>query len=92
MRAPVRMAWAISLLICLVAMLLVPGMTALMVPSHATGKRVVRLVSAHLLLTLASASVYRWLLRVPSVSWASLWQVLQGSGPDLLEQTCVLRC
>ncbi|MGZ3437799.1 MAG: hypothetical protein ACXU9O_16125 [Gemmatimonadaceae bacterium] len=92
MRAPVRIAWAISLLICLVALLLVPGMTALMVRSHATGKQVVRLVSAHFVLTLASASVYRWLLRAPLIRWRSLLLVVHGLGGDLLEQTCILRC
>jgi hypothetical protein len=85
------MAWAISLLICLVAMLLVPGMTALMVRSHTTGKQVVRLVNAHFLLTLASASVYRWML-TPSAQWAGLRQVVHGSVSDLLGQTCVMRC
>ena len=92
MRTPIRMAWAISLLVCLVALLLVPGMTTLMVRSHTTGKQIVRLVGAQFLLVLATASVYRFMLRPPSLRWASLWQVVHGPGGDLLEQTCVLRC
>jgi len=92
MRAPVRVAWAISLLVCMVAILLMPGMASLVVRTHATGKHMVRLVGAHLQMTLASASEYRWLLRAPSVRWSSLRQVIHGFGPDLLDQTCVLRC
>jgi len=91
MRAQVRVAWAIGLLVCLVAILLMPGMTSV-VRSHATGKHMVRLLSVHSLLTLASASAYRGTLRASELRLSNLWRVVRGSGPDLLRQTCVLRC
>ncbi|HVZ18953.1 MAG TPA: hypothetical protein VG897_17685 [Terriglobales bacterium] len=92
MRTPFRIAWAISLLICLVALLVVPGMTTLIVRSHTSGKQVVRLLGAQMVLTLALALAYRWILRPPSARWSSLPQGIHGLGWDLLEQTCVLRC
>ena len=91
MRAPIRTAWAIGLLLALVAVLLIPGMTTLVMRTHATGKQMVRLVGAPLM-TLALASDYRWLLRAPSLRLASIWQVQHGFRPDLLDQPDVLRC
>jgi hypothetical protein len=91
MRAPIRVVWAISLLVCLLALLLVPGLTTVVVRSHATGKQMVRLVNVHVLLALASGANYRSLLRPPTVGWSALSQLLQGSRSNLLE-TCVLRC
>lgn len=92
MRAPVRTAWAVGLLLALIAVLLMPGMTSLVVRTHATGKHLVRLVGTHLVMTLASASDYRWLLKAPSIRLANLWQVQHGFRPDLLGHTCILRC
>ena len=92
MRAPVRTAWAVGLLLALVAVLLMPGMTTLVVRTHATGKHMVRLVGSHLVMTLASASDYRWALRAPSIHLANLWQVQNGFRPDLLDHSFVLRC
>jgi len=93
MRSRVRVAWAISLLVCLLAILLMPGMTTvLVVRSHATGKHMVRLVNAHSQMTLSASSVYRNVLRPPAVVSSSSRQVVHGPGPAMLEKTCVLRC
>ena len=89
MRTPARVAWAISLLFCLVAILLMPGATTV-VRTH--GKHTVRLITAHSLLIMASALVDSELLRPPVVDWASRWQALSGSASQLLLESCVLRC
>jgi hypothetical protein len=90
MRTPTRVVWAISLLFCVVAILLIPGSTSIVVRSH--GKQLVRVVSSLSLLTLASVVVYRDLLRPPAAHWLARWQAFRGSGPNLLHETCVLRC
>lgn len=90
MRTPARVVWAISLLFCLVAILLLPGMATHVVRNH--GKHSVRLVTTHSLLTMASVLVYRELLRPPVVHWAARWQEMSGTGSQLLHETCVLRC
>jgi hypothetical protein len=92
MRTSFRIAWAVSLLVCLLAMLLMPSVMTVVMRSNATGKQMVRLVSVQMLLALASAAIYRSLLRPPAVASSALWQVVHGSRADLLEMTCVLRC
>jgi len=89
MRTPARVAWAISLLLCLVAILLMPGATTV-VRTH--GKHTVRLVTVHSLLMMASVLVYRDMLRPPRIDWIARRQASNGSGSNLLHETCVLRC
>ena len=91
MRTSFRIAWAVSLLVCLLAMLLMPSVMSVIIRSNATGKQMVRLVSVQMLLALASAAIYRGLLRPPAVASSAQWQVVHGSRADL-EMTCVLRC
>ena len=89
MRTSARVVWALSLLLCLVAILLLPG-SATVVRTH--GKHTVRVISLHSLLTLASVVIYRDLLRPPDIQWAAGWQAIRGNGSQLLHGTCVLRC
>jgi hypothetical protein len=88
----IRILFALTVLVCLVALLLFPGATtAVVVRSHATGKQSVRFISV--LTILAMAVVCRGLMRVPSVAVNNSRQVYALSfGTDLLDKTCVRLC
>lgn len=93
MRDAVRIVFALTVLVCLLALLLFPGATtAVVVRSHSTGKQSVRLISVLTILAFAMA-VCRGLLRSPYASLHSFRQVCaHGFGPDLLDKTCVRLC
>jgi hypothetical protein len=93
MRNQVRILFALTVLICLLALLLMPGATTTMVvQSHSSGKQTIRFISLLSLLAMAAA-VCRGIMRVPAITFGSFRQVYaHGFGPDLLDKTCVRLC
>jgi hypothetical protein len=92
-RNPIRVLFAVTVLACLLALLLMPGdTTAMVVQSHASGKQSVRIISLLSLLVLA-AVICREMMRVPTITFHGFRQVYaHGFGPDLLDKTCVRLC
>jgi hypothetical protein len=91
-RNPIRVLFAVTVLACLLALLLMPGdTTASVVQSHASGKQLVRLISLLSLLVLAAAICRE--MRVHTIVFHGFRQVYaHGFGPDLLDKTCVRLC
>jgi hypothetical protein len=90
---PIRVLFAVTVLACLLALLLLPGATtAMVVQSHASGKQSVRFISV-LSLMLMAAAICRGVMRVPFVTFHSFRQVYShGFGPALLDKTCARLC
>lgn len=90
---PIRILFAVTVLACLLALVLMPGATTEMVAqSHASGKQSVRFISLLSLLVMA-AVICRELMRVPTITFHGFRQVYaHGFGPDLLDKTCVRLC
>lgn len=90
---PIRVMFAVAVLSCLLALLLMPGATtAMVVQSHASGKQSIRFFSVFSLLVLAAA-ICRGIMRVPSITFHSFRQVYShGFGPALLDKTCARLC
>jgi hypothetical protein len=93
MRNSIRVLFAITVLACLAALLLMPGATtAVVVRSHPSGKQSVRFISFLSILAMAAA-VCQGFVRIPSLSLHNLRSVMtHGFGPDLLDKTCVRLC
>lgn len=91
MRTPFRVVWAVSLLLCLVAVLLMPGMTTMVVRSHTSGKHLVRMAGGYPLVALA-ASIYGGLLPLPQIGASLANRMAHGAGPHPLDITGALRC
>ena len=85
--------FAMLVLACLLALLLMPGATtAMVIQSHASGKQSIRFISLLSLLVMA-AVICRELMRVPTMTFHGFRQIYaHGFGPDLLDRTCVLLC
>ncbi len=93
MKNSIRALCVFAVVICLMALLLMPGATtAVVVRSHATGKQSVRVISVLTLLAFAAA-VSNGLLRLSSQWLHGLRQVsTHGYGPCLLDKTCARLC
>jgi hypothetical protein len=91
--APIRIVFAVVVLSCMVALLLMPGATTAVIShSHASGKRLVRVVSVVSLMALA-ATEYRGILHTPNTLFHTSRQVYApGSGHDLIDVTCARLC
>jgi hypothetical protein len=93
MRHSIRVFLAITILVCLAALLLMPGATtAVVVRTHPSGKQSIRFFSFLSILALAAA-VCQGFMRAPSASLHDPRFVESHAfGPDLLEKTCVRLC
>ena len=88
---PVRILFAVTILSCLLALLLMPGATTAVVErTHPSGKQFVRIVSLLSMIVLAvgfarglSTSILGASFRLVSA---------HGFGPDLLDKTCARLC
>ena len=85
--------FAMLVLACLLALLLMPGATtAMVIQSHASGKQSIRFISLLSLLVMAAA-ICRGIMRIPAITFHSFRQVYShGFGPDLLDKTCARLC
>ncbi len=92
-RSTIRIVFAVAVLSCLVAMVLMPGATtAVVVPSHTHGKQTVRIISVLSILALAAAA-YQGMVRNPASPIGSFRQVCRYAfGTDLLDQICTRLC
>ena len=86
------MLFALAVLVCLLALLLMPGATtAAVVQSHSNGKQLARAFSLLTMIILAAGCVGA--LRIPTGAHHRFRQVyLHGFGPDLLDITCARLC
>ena len=93
MRHSIRVVLAITVLVCLTALLLMPGATtAVVVRTHPSGKQSIRFISFLSILALAAA-VCQGFVRSSSVLLHDLRFIqTHGFGPDLLDKTCVRLC
>lgn len=88
----IRVVLALAVLVCLLALLLMPGAITAMVVQSNSGKQSVRYISLLSLLAMA-AVICREMMRVPTITFHGFRQVYaHGFGPELLDKTCARLC
>ncbi|HWR13340.1 MAG TPA: hypothetical protein VN577_00820 [Terriglobales bacterium] len=93
LRDTIRLVLAVTALICVLALLLMPStISAMNVPATSHGKQLVRVVSL-LTMVVLIAHMCCGVLRCSGSLFGRSWQVHpHGYGPNLLEVTCARLC